>query len=734
VLATGAVRHHLDLRYQPSSHNVIAHAWMINVYPIAGPGDEVVGVGMTVADITEHRRAEASLRETERKLGTLFTLLPVGISILDAEQRLVYANPALERILRVDYADLRNGAHRARQYIRPDGTPMPVEELARSRVFSEQQAVFDIETGIITETGEVIWISVSAVPVDFPDWCVVIVTTDITAREQATRALKYERQQLAAIVRTLHEGVIAFHPNGTIAMINAAALRLGGMAGDSTPATITSVMQSVQLRLFGACGEELAPDFWPQNQVLRGESFAGRELCVRSTIENAEERWFAVSGTPVYDQRGTCILGVITIQEITQRKRDDAALQFHAEALSHANAELTRALRLKDEFLSMMSHELRTPLSIILGVCEAMGADLYGPINAIQRQSLASVIQSGRQLLVILSDILDLARIEASQVIIDRQPIDVGALCRAALQMVQAAAQQKGMHLLHSIEMGVKGIVADERRLTQILVNLLDNAVKFTPAGGTVGLEVIADARQEQIQFVVWDTGIGIAEADLSRLFQPFTQVDGRLSRQYGGVGLGLTLVRRLVDLHDGSIRLESTPGQGSRFTVSLPWIAADNVAPPDASEPVSLARAWATPLRMVIADDHEPTLTFYRDLFTRQGCSVAVARTGEEAVAQVRATRPDVAVIDIQMPVMDGLTAIRRIRADPDVATVAIIALTALAMPGDRERCLSAGASAYLAKPVGLRPLVAAITAVLPPTSEPPANVTGVPSSSEPL
>jgi CheY-like chemotaxis protein len=286
------------------------------------------------------------------------------------------------------------------------------------------------------------------------------------------------------------------------------------------------------------------------------------------------------------------------------------------------------------------------------------------------------------------------------------------------MQFVQSTAQQKGIRLLRSVEQGVVGLIADERWLTQILVNLLENAVKFTPTGGMAGLEVIADHAQECIQFVVWDTGIGIAEADYARLFQPFTQVDGKLSRSYGGVGLGLTLVRRLVDLHGGSIRLESALGQGSRFTISLPWADGDNVAPRDTRVAEPLPRTWVQSPRVVIADDHEPTLAFYRDMLTKQGVQVVVARTGDEALAHVQAIHPDVAVLDIQMPGIDGLEVIRRIRADPAVATVPIIALTALAMPGDRERCLAAGANAYLAKPVGLRTLIATITRMLTPDS----------------
>jgi PAS domain S-box-containing protein len=713
VLATGEAVRDLELQSQVCLDDGMAHDWLISYFPVRDPMDQVTGVGVTVTDISASKRTAAALRDTERKLGTLFALLPVGISILDHAGNLVYVNPALEQIVRMDRGKLLQKAHLARQYVRPDGTPMPIEEFANTRAIREQQTVSDVETGIVTEAGERIWTSVSAVPVDFPDWRIVIVTADITQRKRDADALERERQQLAAILHTMHEGILAIRPDDTLALINPAALHMRELDPAHPPTTLAEFVQQTPQRAVDAHGQVIPLEAMPIRRVLRGESFVGLELRMRST-RDSQERWQVFNGTPVYDQQGTLILGVLTALDITQRKRDAAAVQAHAEALSRTNAELTRALKLKDEFLAMMSHELRTPLNVVLGISETLEEEIYGPITARQRQALATVQESGRHLLGILSDILDLTHLEAGDAVLESAPVDVDDLCRTTLQFVQAVAQQKSIHLLRTVEAGVAGLRADQRRLTQILVNLLDNAVKFTPAGGTVGLEVSADPAQEILQLSVWDTGIGIAEADLDRLFQPFTQVDGRLSRQYGGIGLGLSLVRRLVDLHGGSIRLESTPGQGSRFTVSLPWASADNVTPLTAQTPVPALPGWAMPPRLVLADDHELTLQFYAELLRAQGCAVAVARTGAEAVTQARATRPDVAIFDIQLPELDGLSAIRQIRADPALAMMPIIALTALAMPGDRERCLAAGATAYLAKPVSLRTLMVTIAEVL--------------------
>jgi PAS domain S-box-containing protein len=387
-----------------------------------------------------------------------------------------------------------------------------------------------------------------------------------------------------------------------------------------------------------------------------------------------------------------------------------AALRESEEQIRHTNADLARSLRLKDEFLSMMSHELRTPLNTILLITQSLREHIYGPLPERQSRVLDIVMQSGRHLLALISDILDLARIAAGKENLNLQPIPVSHICGMALAMIQPAADAKGIRVHHMIAPGITTLRGDERRLTQIFVNLLDNAVKFTPAGGDVGLDVTADAASECIQLCVWDTGIGIDSANQSRIFDTFTQIDGRLSREYAGVGLGLTLVHRLVDLHSGRISLVSALGKGSRFTVSLPGAAAERGAPARADAPPALPDSAAARPWVLIADDHQATLALYAELLTMHGYQVATARTGDDAVAQAQKIRPDVIVLDIQMPGMDGLTAIRHIRDDPEISGSPIIALTALVMPGDRERCLAAGATVYLAKPVSLHVLLTTI------------------------
>ncbi|MFX1266254.1 MAG: GAF domain-containing protein [Promethearchaeota archaeon] len=395
---------------------------------------------------------------------------------------------------------------------------------------------------------------------------------------------------------------------------------------------------------------------------------------------------------------------------LAQRVRERTA------ELSAANAELARAARLKDEFLAAMSHELRTPLNAILGMAEVLEGGIYGQVNEQQIKAVQTIASSGDHLLTLINDVLDVAKIGAGTLELEVHPVSVEAVCQASLQFVRQAAAKKRLKVSSSFDGPVTTLQADERRLKQILVNLLSNSVKFTPEGGQIGLEVAGDAAKQVVHFTVWDTGIGISPEDRERLFQPFVQLDGSLSRRHQGTGLGLSLAYQLTEMHGGSIALESRVGQGSRFTVSLPWWepgeeeAEERETREMPQRPIPYSsRPSAT---ILLAEDNQSSIDTVFDYLLAHGYDVIVARNGVEAVDVARREHPDVILMDIQMPEMDGLEATRQIRADTTsgVATIPIIALTALAMPGDRERCLEAGADEYLSKPVSLRGLLDAI------------------------
>jgi PAS domain S-box-containing protein len=427
----------------------------------------------------------------------------------------------------------------------------------------------------------------------------------------------------------------------------------------------------------------------------------------------------AIDNASLYEQAQREIVERVRAEKALQDERENLAQRVveRTAELSAANAELARAARLKDEFLAAMSHELRTPLNAILGLSEALQEEVYGSLNERQLRSLRNIEESGRHLLELINEILDIAKIEAGKVELQVGPVSVQSVCQSGLTLIRQMAHKKQIDVSAVFDSEVTTIHADARRMKQILVNLLTNAVKFTPDGGKIGLEVAADEARDAVHFAVWDTGVGISEQEMSKLFQPFVQLDSSLSRRHSGTGLGLALVRRLIELHNGGVAVESEVGVGSRFTISLPWDPSAVDGEPDVDGvPASSVLSMAVPppdaqtadqnVTVLLADDSEASIVTVAGYLQAQGYRVIASRNGLEAIQMAREERPDIILMDIQMPEMDGLEAIRLIRSDPELAVVPIIALTALTMPGDRERCLQAGASEYRSKPVSLKGL----------------------------
>ena len=266
---------------------------------------------------------------------------------------------------------------------------------------------------------------------------------------------------------------------------------------------------------------------------------------------------------------------VVAVRDLSVYKRTEAALRRSQAELREKNRELEHANRLKSEFLATMSHELRTPLTAVLGFSQLLGDELFGPLNEKQREQVRSIHDSGSHLLSLISDILDLSKIEVDRVSLTRQEREVAPLLRDALEVVRSSADAKGIHLSAQLGAGVTTLYCDATRVKQVLYNYLGNAIKFTPIGGEVTLR--AREVDGALHVEVEDNGIGVAAEDLPKLFQPFSQVDSSLARNYGGTGLGLALSKRLVELHGGEVWVRSTPGEGSCFGFSLPSTALDS-------------------------------------------------------------------------------------------------------------------------------------------------------------
>jgi predicted ATPase/signal transduction histidine kinase/CheY-like chemotaxis protein/tRNA A-37 threonylcarbamoyl transferase component Bud32 len=392
------------------------------------------------------------------------------------------------------------------------------------------------------------------------------------------------------------------------------------------------------------------------------------------------------------------------------------------QALIHAKLEAEAANRAKSEFLANMSHELRTPLNAVIGFSEIL-LDLWpGPLNEKQTQYLNQVWESGRHLLQLINEILDLAKVESGKMELRVAPVNVWDLLHGSVGMIRETAVRKGLNLEVRIPDETRSamVEADEVKLKQIMLNLLSNAAKFTPAGGTVTVE--ASMEDNALRVTVSDTGIGIDPEYAERIFGAFEQVDSSLSRRQEGTGLGLALSRRLAEFHHGRLWVESEgEGMGSAFTLkipvsptssvidSLPGQAEGAVAEPLAPEAVRQAQAGPRP-KVLVIEDSDASLKLAESLVEAAGYTPLKARTADEGVRMAEAEAPALILMDISLPGMDGLTATRMLKQSPKTSHIPVVALTAHAMKGDREKALEAGFDAYLTKPVDRQSFMATL------------------------
>jgi len=551
--------------------------------------------------------------------------------------------------------------------------------------------------------------------------------TDITERKESEEALaalnraltaevamrtqvEQHMRRLADVVEASPDLVGMADSQGRIFYFNRSFSAALGRSPQREPLMIADCYPASALRIINEEGLPTAA----RTGVWRGETdvvtWEGRTVPVSQIIIGH------------HDSQGRLAFYSTIMRDMSERQRMEETLRHRSEALVAANAELARAARLKDEFLASMSHELRTPLNGILTMSESLQEQVYGTLNAGQKRAIRDIEECGRHLLALINDILDVAKIEAGKIELETHPVSVESLCQSSLRMVKDPAHKKKIGISLAVDETVDVLTADERRVKQILVNLLSNAVKFTPEAGKIGLQVVGDRLNHQVRFTVWDTGIGVSADEQPSLFKPFSQLDSGLARKYEGTGLGLALVKRLTEMHGGSVGVVSQPGQGSRFTVSLPWIETvttsgrgERDVGPEAQAGLR-SNTWESqgmPLILVVQDNSISARSL-RDYLEFRGYRVEQASTADTGIERAGRLLPDLILVDVQPPELEGLEAVRRMRLLPGLSQVPIIVLRALATADDRERSPEGGATAYLSKPVMLDELRQAIKSLL--------------------
>ena len=643
---------------------------------------KVIGLIGISHDITERKRAEEALRESEARFKNLFDDAPVAYHELDREGRIIKANLTEQRLL--GYTAEEMEGRLAWDFI--------VEEVSQAAVaakLSGTAPLHPVERTFKRKDGSLVPMLIQDQLIHDKNGKVTGIRStlhDISERKRAEETLLQERIFLRTLIDNIPDSIYVKDTACRKIIANPADLRNIGVQSED------EVLGKDDFAMFP---KELAEGFFADDQLvlLTGQPVLNREEYLID--KNGEKRWLLTTKIPSRDVNGQ-IVGLIGLgRDITERK----AMELDLEQARDAALE---SARLKSEFLANMSHEIRTPMNGVIGMT---GLLLDTELTEDQRDFAETIRSSGDALLTIINDILDFSKIEAGKLQFEILDFDLYNAVEGAVEMLAERARDKKLELASLIYADVsRDLRGDPGRLRQILTNLIGNAVKFTEHG-----EVIVRAEKESetetdivVRFSVSDTGIGISEAAQQTLFQAFTQADGSTTRKYGGTGLGLAISRQLVGLMGGEIGIISAPGEGSTF-----WFKAQFDKQPagrvlrQVSAPASLDE-----LRVLIVDDNATNRKILSHQLSSWGITYEEADSGVRALellqsAAAQGQAYELAILDLMMPGMDGFQLARAIKSDPAIAGMQLVLLTSYGQRGDGATAREAGVAAYLTKPV---------------------------------
>ncbi|MFP5258741.1 MAG: ATP-binding protein [Acidobacteriota bacterium] len=526
----------------------------------------------------------------------------------------------------------------------------------------------------------------------------VATMTDITERKKMEKELLRREAVLNSTLNSIVEGLIVFGPDGTILRMNPFAQRVFGYTPEGMALAPEKWLAQVGITTEEGVAKTL--DDLPGFKALGGETVMGEVLGISRPGE--AQTWAAINAAPIRDEADDVIGSIVTFQDITESKHIK-------EELSQAKEEADKANQAKSEFLANMSHEIRTPMNGVLGMTDlALTED--NPIRV--REYLQIVKQSGEALLEIINDILDLSKIESGTVVLESAPFALREILESTLSPFLALVQSKKLILHKQIGLDVpEHLIGDQGRLRQVLINLIGNAIKFTKQG-EISLSVDLDGRpvrnSVRLLFTIRDSGIGIAKNRLEEIFEAFSQAGLSSHAKYGGTGLGLSISKNLVQLMDGQIWAESEVGQGSTFFFTAAFGLAKEQSRSEPSAQPEVEPPFGS-LRILLAEDNMINQLYAMELLKQRGHQVELAKNGYEAIEKLKVGNFDLVFMDVRMPDMDGTEAVKAIRsggAGQDKVNIPVVALTAYALKGDRDRFMADGMDDYLSKPIDLQEL----------------------------
>lgn len=523
-------------------------------------------------EIAERAHVEDQLRVMVAKYAALFDTAPVGISITNTEGHIVESNREAEHILGITSEEQLERTYDGPEWqvVRPDGTPMPANEYASVRAALEQRRIDGVEMGIVRDDGSVRWISVNAVPIPLDGYGVAVAYTDITERRRAEDAVRQSEERFRMLADNVHDAVWVWDLQGNLAYASPSIASLWGdswadLAGRA-PEAFTVAQHGADPTVHATGETHPIP---PRRFDMAVQHRDGREILMdvlQSPLVDAagEVTGFLFIGRDVTEARALAA-EIHSLNATLERRVAERTAE-----LSSALDQLRQADRMKDEFLAAISHELRTPLTGILGAGDALGLEVGGPLTDYHKRQVQVISESGNHLLRLVNNLLRYASLTAGKTRLLQERCSLAEVGAAVMYRVKDAAAHKQQQVTLNIVPPQLIIKSDAEALIHVLDALLDNAVKFTPVHGHIALDIVAQGA-DFVHLIVADDGIGIDTETQARIFLPFVQGDGTLSRSHAGVGLGLAYVSRMVEALGGSIHVESEVGHGSRFTVVLP-------------------------------------------------------------------------------------------------------------------------------------------------------------------